>query len=459
MRPRIITASLPMRSRNPATRRPCQPRSAKARLIERPPRKPWMRGSGRRSNTVTANPRCASKVAESAPTRPAEAQRDPADGRAGAAAGHPRRDRLGPGHRRPQGRGRRCHCHAQPRAQHPPGDPLPALAGLHRAGPGACPGPRPHRPYRRARAGEGTGGAGLRVGGSGRPACGGTGMSATATANLVRSPVDAYRASLARYAADPPWLRRVREQAFERYASLGLPTLRDEDWKYTNVSALEKRAYPLAADGIDTGAAARVAALALPGCARLVFVNGHHAPALSDLGPLGLLAEGVTVGSLATVAARPHTGESWLAGRLTVSGETPRNGFEALNAALWTDGACIDLPAGTVLQAPLQLLFLTTRPELAMFPRNLIRLGAGARAEIIEHHAGVDDGAYFTNAVTGIVLERGARLTYVKLQEEGRRAYHIADLRAEQGEGSGYASLAFTLGAQLARADIRSEER
>lgn len=277
-------------------------------------------------------------------------------------------------------------------------------------------------------------------------------MSETAT--LAPSVVDLYREQLALFAADPPWLHRVRRLAFERYAALGLPTLRNEDWKYTNVAHLEKRAYALAADASAPTAAARVSTLALPGCARLVFINGHHAPALSDLRPLGHLAEGVTIGSLAALAARTGAGESWLAGRMTVSAEAPRNGFEALNAALWTDGACIDLPADAVLGSPLQLLFLATQSELAGFTRNLIRLGVGARAEIIEHHAGVDEGSYFTNTVAGIALERGARLTHAKLQEEGKRAWHIADLRAEQGEGSSFASQSFALGAQLARADI-----
>lgn len=274
------------------------------------------------------------------------------------------------------------------------------------------------------------------------------------TATVARSPVDLYREQLGLFAADPPWLCRVRERAFERYADLGLPTLRDEDWKYTNVGHLEKRAYALAEDAKDAGAAARVATLAMAGCARLVFINGHHSPALSDLRALGQLPEGATVGSLASLAARPHALESWLAGRLTVSAEAPHNGFEALNAALWSDGACIDLAAGTVLAAPLQLLFLTTRPELAVFPRNLIRLGAEARAEIIEQHAGMDEGTYFTNTVTGIVLERGARLTHAKLQEEGKRAWHIADVRTAQGPRSRYASQSFALGAQVARVDI-----
>ena len=71
MRPRIMTAIGRMRSCMPARRRPCQPRSARARLIERPPRNPALRGSERRSKHVTLKPRWASRVASKAPTRPA----------------------------------------------------------------------------------------------------------------------------------------------------------------------------------------------------------------------------------------------------------------------------------------------------------------------------------------------------------------------------------------------------
>jgi Fe-S cluster assembly protein SufD len=245
-----------------------------------------------------------------------------------------------------------------------------------------------------------------------------------------------------------PWLARARTRAFERYAAAGLPTLRDEDWKYTSVAALEKRAFNFAAGspgGVDP---AQLASLALPGCARLVFVNGRHAPALSQL---GALPQGVAVGSLAAaLAARPERFESWLGG----AAETPGTGFTALNAALWADGACIELAPGTALEAPLQLLFITTRGDLAVCPRNLIHLGAGAHAEIVEQHVDIDEAAYFTNAYTEIVLERGATLTHSKLQQESRRAWHIADIRALQGRDSRFTSQSFALGGLLSRCDI-----
>lgn len=274
-------------------------------------------------------------------------------------------------------------------------------------------------------------------------------MSATAT--LAPNPRDLYRQQFVDIAptlagARLPWLARTRARAFERYATLGLPTLRDEDWKYTSVAALDKRAFSFATNSPDGVDPAQLASLALPGCARLVFVNGRHAPALSQA---GALPPGVEVGSLAAaLATKPERFEAWL------GADAPGTGFTALNAALWADGAYVELASGTVLAAPLQLLFLTTRADLAVCPRNLIHLGAGAQAEIIEQHVGPDEAAYFTNAFTEIVLERGATLSHSKLQQEGGRAWHIADIRATQGQDSRFTSRSFALGGLLSRCDL-----
>lgn len=279
-------------------------------------------------------------------------------------------------------------------------------------------------------------------------------------AGLIRpASRDHYRAQLAQLTqaapdlggARLPWLQRARDRAFERYAELGLPSIRDEDWKYTNVAALDQRTFEFAAassDGAERVDPAQFSQLALPDCGRLVFVDGHYSPALSQLRDL---PSGVTVSSLATaLLTRPQRFEAWLAD----AADLPGNGFAALNAALWADGAFIEIAAGVALHSPLQLLFITTRPEQATHPRNLIHLGAGAHAEVLEQHVGRDDASYFTNAYTEIVLERGASLTHTKLQQEGRRAFHIADLRCGQAQDSIFTSQAFAFGGLLSRAGI-----
>jgi Fe-S cluster assembly protein SufD len=264
---------------------------------------------------------------------------------------------------------------------------------------------------------------------------------------------DLYRAQFAqlesrRAGTVPPWLQHTRAVAFERFGELAFPTLRDEDWKYTSVAALEKRAFRLVPESLNGVSADDVASLALGDSHLLVFVNGRHAPGLSRL---GRLPSGVDVSSLAhAVAERPDRFEALL----TRDAEALVNGFTALNAAFWADGANIDLAAGCVVEEPIHLLFITTDANLTVHPRNIIRVGAGSRAEVIEHYVGVNDAAYFTNAVTHIQAGASAEIIHTKLQQESMRGYHIADIRAEQERDSRFTSQSFALGGLLSRNDI-----
>jgi Fe-S cluster assembly protein SufD len=245
-----------------------------------------------------------------------------------------------------------------------------------------------------------------------------------------------------------PWLQRTRLAAFERFADLGFPTLRDEDWKYTSVASIDKRSFKLVPASLNGVGADQVAALALDGSRLLVFVNGRHAPALSRLGPVG---GGVEIGSLAAAIVRhPERFEEML----TRDAEAPVNGFTALNAACWADGALVDLAAGCAVDEPIHLLFITTDADLAAQPRNIVRVGAGSHAEVIEHYVGPNDAAYLTNAVTQIEAAAGATVTHTTLQQEGPRGSHIADIRAEQGQGSRFTSQSFALGGLLSRNGI-----
>jgi Fe-S cluster assembly protein SufD len=271
-------------------------------------------------------------------------------------------------------------------------------------------------------------------------------MMNTATRDLYREQFAQLESR--RAGAGLPWLQRTRALAFEHFAELGFPTLRDEDWKYTSVATLEKRAFRLVPESLNGVSADQVAPLALGDSHLLVFVNGRHAPGLSRL---GRLPSGADVGSLAqALAKRPERFEALL----IRDAEALVNGFTALNAAFWADGATIDLAAGCVVEKPIHLLFITTDADLAVHPRNIIRAGAGSQVEIIEHYVGLNDAAYFTNAVTHIEVDTSAAVIHTKLQQESLRGYHIADIRTEQERDSRFTSQSFALGALLSRNDI-----
>jgi Fe-S cluster assembly protein SufD len=245
-----------------------------------------------------------------------------------------------------------------------------------------------------------------------------------------------------------PWLRRARCAAFDRFAELGFPTTRHEDWKYTNVAAIEKRPFrplPESLNGVNT---AQVNELAFSGSHLLVFVNGRYSPRLSRVSSL---PSGASIMSLATALA---VYADQLEPLLTRDTEPFANGFPALNAAFWADGAYIDLAADTAIEEPIHLLFIATEADLGTHPRNIVRTGAGSRVSIIEHYVGMGSIAYFTNAVTRIIADRGAVIEHCKLQQESGRAFHVADIHAQQGQDSRFTSHSFALGGALSRNDI-----
>lgn len=248
----------------------------------------------------------------------------------------------------------------------------------------------------------------------------------------------------------PAWLRRLRNEAKERFASTGFPNVKDEDWKYTSVAGIEGREFGTApcggglsssdvADFIPRDAAGNV----------LVFENGRYRADLSVRRPL---PPGVHLGSLSE--ALFAEGEA-LVPYFT---RTPANVFTDLNTMLMEDGAFLHIGKEVDVPEPIHLLFLAfggERPVMA-HPRNVIVAGEGSRVTVVERYAGRSDAGCLVNAVTDIAAGRGATVSHYRLQEDGTDAYHIASLHARQGTGSRFAAHSVSLGARLSRSDIHA---
>ena len=85
----------------------------------------------------------------------------------------------------------------------------------------------------------------------------------------------------------PEWLRSLRQEAFDLFFDTGFPTTKDEAWRFTNVTALSREQFSLPEAGGIQLTTEDLQPFILPGAAcRLVFVNGHFVPELSDTGPV-----------------------------------------------------------------------------------------------------------------------------------------------------------------------------
>lgn len=244
------------------------------------------------------------------------------------------------------------------------------------------------------------------------------------------------------------WLHEARKAALERFVHQGFPSQHDEDWKYTNVAAIEHGRFCVLSAPSHLYLSAQVNAHALPGAHLLVFVNGRLEPGLCRT---GRLQPGVVLGSLGYILEQKPDG---LDETLLLGNATTTSPFADLNLSFMADGAYIRLPPGTVIKAPIQILCIASEANLAIQPRHLVLAAADSSATLIEQHVATSETSYFTNTVTHIALGPGASIEHYKLQQESPSAFHIAEIEVSQGANSHFSSGSFALGARLARTGI-----
>jgi len=262
--------------------------------------------------------------------------------------------------------------------------------------------------------------------------------------------------SFEKLASQPAWLSPLRKAGAAGFSEQGFPTLKHEDWRFTNVAPIANLPLHPARQAVVNGAESKALGEAifanLPGN-RLVFVNGFFSASLSSLKPA---AGGARIENLAaTLAANSPLIEKHL-GKYA---KTKDNAFAALNQAFFADGAFIYVPAGVVIEEPVRLIYISSVKQNGetIQPRNLIIAEANSKVTVIESYISAASAAYFTNAVTELVAGENAYVEHIKLQDEAANAYHIATIQGEFGRASNVTVHSFALGAKLSRTNIRTK--
>jgi Fe-S cluster assembly protein SufD len=260
--------------------------------------------------------------------------------------------------------------------------------------------------------------------------------------------------------------RERRRSAIDTLTAEGLPTTRDENWKYANLRPLDKvRFAPLPEAARENLAAlwpVKLADLPPPveGYARYTFVDGVFVPALSAT----VGKDGISVTSLHS----PRAAQVLLDGtpvRVGVGAPAKNDArfallndarFALLNDAFATDGASIRVAPGTDCPTCIELVFVAQveSQTASSYPRVELHVEAGARVGLIERHVSVGTGANFVNASVRVHIARDATLNHHLLQESGAKAVWFNTLSATLAQDAVYKFHGVNAGGLSARSTI-----
>jgi Fe-S cluster assembly protein SufD len=256
-------------------------------------------------------------------------------------------------------------------------------------------------------------------------------------------------------AETPDWLEPVRQAAIERFAAVGFPTARDEEWRFTPIGPIAQGTWRRGVSPSREVTREELTPFIFghPEWTTLVFVDGGYSERLSSTGEL---APGVRAGSLAeALQADGALLERHLARHASIEGSP----FTALSTAFIRDGGFLHVPANTDLTRPVHLVFVTTADATGSVthPRNLIVVDRGARASVIESYVSLAQGSrYWTNGVTEVVAGANSWVEHTRIQRESERAFHVGLTHVEQQRDSHYRSFTLAMGGALARHNLHA---
>jgi Fe-S cluster assembly protein SufD len=230
----------------------------------------------------------------------------------------------------------------------------------------------------------------------------------------------------------PLWLRTHKEQAAERFLNQGLPTKKDEDWKYTDLSGLTSHDWQKTTDARSSFPSLE------PGT--VAFLDGQLQENVSKRLPAGMV--------VLPIKDALDRFPTQLEEALNLNEQ--EEALSLANLALFESGVFIYLKEGTHALEPL-LLKHSTHQFGARHLRHVIYLEKGARLKLINHYEGEEGTTYFNNVVVNLHLKAQAELSFCSVQAESSKAYLVTATTAYLAKGAKFTHFNFDFGGNLVR--------
>ena len=246
------------------------------------------------------------------------------------------------------------------------------------------------------------------------------------------------------------WLAQAHAKSLAQLDSKGFPTLRDENWRYTNTKPLLKQAYTSVVKSQSSVSKSELDQFDIAGLDsfKVVIVDGHINAALSSLEQ----PEGLTLTNLSEIIdQQPDRASKFINQQLPAT----THGFIDLNTAFVRNGVWIEVAQDVQIEYPIELIFVTSAHDQALIqPRNIIIAGDNSKLNVIERYVSINDHKTLTNTITEIFCGQGAHLEHTRIQQESRKVNHLSGTFVSLDSQANFSTSTVTLGGNLTRNDL-----
>ena len=246
---------------------------------------------------------------------------------------------------------------------------------------------------------------------------------------------------------------KLRKDSFNYFKEIGLPTRKNEDWKYTNVGFLNKLDFQL--NPLDFNVTKKeIDNLLIPNINEnlLVFINGHYISSLSNIVDTNKI-------TIDTIKNAYSNNTDLIESHYSKHFDNKGHALSALNTAFSEDGVFIKLENNTELENPIHILNISKTDNSITFSntKNLVIVGENSKVKVINSNHTIGENPSVLNTSTTFILSRDAKVYSYNFQNDGNENYAFNTVQVTQDTNSLFSDTTITLSGKIVRNDLRTK--
>lgn len=246
------------------------------------------------------------------------------------------------------------------------------------------------------------------------------------------------------------YVHDIRSEAIKQFESIGFPSKKLENWKYTSLKNLLNTDYSVLPEINNVLEFKNIKKYLIDDIDsyKIIFVDGKYCSHLSETTHEGM---DICILSAALTQSKYELIIENYFNKIAL-----KDGITSLNTAFSNEGAFIHIPKNKFVEKPIQIIHFSTGNEASLMfqPRNMIVVDENSQVQIIERHQSLSENKVFTNSVTEIYADKKSIIDYYKIQNDNLQASLIDNTYINQQRNSTFSMHTFSFGNELVRNNL-----